>query len=321
VAGYTLGGGLGWLARRNGFASGCVRSLEVVTADGEQRHVDAVSEPDLFWALRGGGGPPAIVTSLELGLLPLREVFAGGLWWPIEQAADVVHAYRAWVATVPETVTSTVRLIRYPPLPELPEPLRGQALVTVTLAFTGDEAEGNALVAPLRAVAPTHLDTLATVPATALGDLAGDPPGPLPGIGNGRLLATFSAGVAEAFVELAGPGVDSPLIQLEIRHLGGALRTPGSDPGAAGSLEADALIYGVGVPVTPEVGAAIAATLAAVRQRIEPWADERGTLVTFDEHDGGIRGAFPPETADRLERIAAAYDPHGLFVAAHAIGS
>jgi FAD/FMN-containing dehydrogenase len=315
VAGYTLGGGLGWLARREGFASSHVRSFDVVTAVGNQLHVDATREPDLYWALRGGGGGAVVVTSLELELIPLGEVFAGSLLWPIEQASELVHAYREWISTVPDTLTSTVRLMRFPALPELPEPLRGRTLVSITLAFTGSEAEGNALVAPLRAVAAPYLDTLATVPASALGEISGDPPGPLPGIGNALLLASFPAEVADAFVELAGPGVDTPLIQLEIRHLGGALAHPSGDPGAAGAVSAEVLVYGVGMPVSAEVGTAIERALAAVEERLTPWIATPRTLLTFDERALGLRALFPPAVADRLANIIAAYDPDGRFVA------
>jgi FAD binding domain len=315
VAGYVLGGGLGWLARREGFASTHVRSFDVVTAVGNQLHVDAQREPDLHWALRGGGGGPVVVTALEIELFPLDEAFAGSLLWPLEQAGEIVNAYREWIAGVPDAVTSTIRLIRYPPMPEVPEPLRGRALVSITLAFTGTAAEGNELVAPLRAIAPAYLDTLAMVPGAVLGDIAGDPPGPLPGIGNAILLESFTPEVADAFVELAGPGVDSPLIQLEIRHLGGALKAPTSDPGAAGALAAEVIVYGVGMPVTPEVGRAIEAALAAVEERLAPWIATPRTVLTFDERGLGLRGLFPPAVADRLVNIAMAYDPNGLFVA------
>lgn len=319
VAGYTLGGGIGWLARRKGFASSHVRSLDVVTADGEHRHVDAGHEPDLFWALRGGGGPGAIVTSLELELFPLREAFAGSLLWPIDHATEIVRAYREWISGVPDTLTSRARLTRFPDLPDVPEPLRGRALVSITLAFAGAEAEGDDLVAPLRATAAPYLDTLAMVPAGALGDVSGDPTAPQPGIGNAILLQTLTLEAVDAFVDLAGPGVESPLTQLEIRHLGGALRSTTPDPGAAGPLEAEALVYGVGVPVTPEVGDAITSTLDEVSGRLAPWAGERRTLLTFDEREPGLRRALEPGVADRLAAIAAAYDPDGLFLANHVV--
>ena len=236
VTGYTLGGGLGWLARREGLAASHVRSFEVVTADGERRTVDAELEPDLFWALRGGGVAPAIVTALEFDLFELREAFAGALLWPIDRARELLHAYREWTASVPDALTSTLRLMRFPPLPELPEPLRGRALVMVTLAFAGPESGGAELVAPLRRVAKPYLDTLGTIPAAALGDLAGDPQDPVPGVGDGVLINELTAGVADACVELAGPEAQTPLTALEVRHLGGALRSRTQDPGPAGPV-------------------------------------------------------------------------------------
>jgi hypothetical protein len=314
VAGYVLGGGLGWLARREGFASTHVRSFDVVTAVGNELHVDAQREPDLFWALRGGGGGPVVVRSLEIELFPLGEAFAGSLLWPLEQASRIVHGYREWIAGVPDSVTSTIRLVRYPPLPEVPEPLRGRALVSITLAFTGTAADGDELVAPLRALAPAYLDTLAMLPAALLGEISGDPPGPLPGIGNAVLLESFTSEVADAFVDLAGPGVDSPLIQLEIRHLGGALKAPASDPGAAGALAAEVIVYGVGLPATPEIGKAIEATLGTVEERMAPWTATPPTVLTFDERGLGLHRLFPPTVADRLVNVSMAYDPNGLFV-------
>ena len=319
VAGYTLGGGIGWLARRQGFASTYVRSFEVVTADAAERHVDADQEPDLFWALRGGGGGQAIVTSFELELFPLREAFAGAALWPIEQAGDVVDAYRAWIAAAPDAVTSTLKLIRFPPLPQVPEPLRGRALVAITLAFIGTEAEGNELVAPLRAVAKPYMETLATVPAPALGDISGDPQDPLPGMGRAVLLDSLSVEAAQAYLELAGPGVETPLTALELRHLGGALRSTTPDPGAAGPLHAEALVYAIGTPVTPEVGAAIRSALDTMSERLAPWSGERRTLITFDGDGAGLRQSFTSATADRLAAVTASYDPDGLLVANHAV--
>ncbi len=158
------------------------------------------------------------------------------------------------------------------------------------------------------------------VPAARLGEISGDPPGPLPGIGNAVLLESFTSEVADAFVELAGPGVDSPLIQLEIRHLGGALKSPASDPGAAGALAAEVMVYGVGLPATPEIGQAIETTLATVEERLAPWIATPPTVLTFDERGRGLRRLFPPAVADRLANITMAYDPNGLFVANQAAG-
>src|SRR5204863_7901802 len=139
------------------------------------------------------------------------------------------------LATLPDTVTSTLRLMRLPPLPELPEPLRGKSLACITLASTGSEADGNELVAQLRAVAVPYLDTLAMIPGAQLGEISGDPPGPVPGVGGALLLDSFSSEAADARVEITGPDPQIPPVQLELRHLGGALAIPASDAGAGGA--------------------------------------------------------------------------------------
>jgi FAD/FMN-containing dehydrogenase len=145
--GYTLGGGLGWLGRRHGFACNLVRAIELVTADGEQRRVDADHEPDLFWALRGGGGDYAIVTALDVDLLPISEAYAGALIFPAELGAEAVRAYRDWAAALPDEVTSRGRFLRPPPMPDVPEPLRDRPLWTVTAACLGSREEGERRVA------------------------------------------------------------------------------------------------------------------------------------------------------------------------------
>lgn len=110
VVGYTLGGGLGWLGRRYGLACNSLLAADVVTADGRMLRVDGEHEPDLFWALRGGGGSFAIVTALELALHPVRELYAGTMFWPLDRAAEILHAWQAWTAGLPDTVTSVGRI-------------------------------------------------------------------------------------------------------------------------------------------------------------------------------------------------------------------
>ncbi len=140
VVGYTLGGGMGLLGRRHGFAADSVLAIELVSADGEHRRVDRDSDPELFWALRGGGGNFGAVTALEFRLHAIDEVYAGNLFWPIEQAREVLLAYAAWTETAPDTVTSSIRLLRLPPIPAVPEPLRGRAFVSIVAGVIGDEA-------------------------------------------------------------------------------------------------------------------------------------------------------------------------------------
>ena len=229
-----------------------------------------------------------------------------------------MHAYRAWIAGLPDTVTSTIKLVRFPPFPQVPEPLRGRALVwrsgSCRAATWGRATSSSRRSAPPRRPTSTRSARCRRPPSASW---PATPSTRCPGLGASLLLDTFTAETADAYVELAGPGADIPLVALDIRHLGGALRRPEGDPGAAGAVEAEAIVYGVGVPITEEVGAAIQATHAGVRERLAPWTAARRALLTFDEADGGLRGSFPPEVADRLARVQAAYDPDGRLLANH----
>jgi hypothetical protein len=260
--------------------------------------VDRQNEPELFWALRGGGNAGVIVTAIELELVVLRRAYAGALWWPMTRAAEIAHAYREWIATVPDTVTSSLRLMHFPPLPELPDALRGRALVQLTLTSLDIDP---ALVAPWRALVP-EIDRVGVLPAAALGEIAGDPVDPVPARNHSRLLESVTAETIDALVAAANPAVTT----IELRHLGGALRTP-ADPGAAGAVSADALVFASGVPVTPAHDVALWETFAALDQ-LAP-ASDRDTLLTFaGRGDTGL----PAASRDRVRRVRDAYDPDGL---------
>ena len=163
VVGYTLGGGLGWLARRHGLAANSVVAVEIVTADGRLVRTDRENEPELFWAVRGGGGSFGIVTAIEFSLYPVAEVYAGVLFFPFERAAEILNAWREWVDGTPDEITSVGRLLQFPPIPQIPEPVRGKSFVVVEAAFIGSEEDGAELLRPLRELGPV-MDTFATIP-------------------------------------------------------------------------------------------------------------------------------------------------------------
>ena len=190
--GYTLGGGLGWLGAPYGFACNLVRAIELVTADGEQRRVDAENEPDLFWALRGGGGGYAVVTALEVDLLPVSEAYAGALIFPAELGAEAVRAYRDWAAAVPDEVTSRGRFLRPPPMPDVPEPLRDRPLLDGHRRLHRLARGGRAQIAPLRDLGEPIMDTFDQIPAAGLSRINMDPEPPIPALGHHRLIARAS---------------------------------------------------------------------------------------------------------------------------------
>ena len=270
VTGYTLGGGIGWLARRYGLAANSVTAVEIVTPDGRLARADADHEPDLFWAVKGGGGSVGVVTALEMTLYPVRELYAGALFFPIERSSEVLHAWREWTDTVPDEVTSVGRILRVPPLPEVPEPLRGRAFVVVEAAYLGDAHAGAELIRPLRELGP-ELDTFATIPAPALQKLHMDPEQPVPVESDGMLLADAPAGAIDALVALAGPDADTPLLSVELRQLGGALAREAPGGGAQPKIDAKYVMFAGGIAPTRRWADAVRAHLRAVKDALAAW--------------------------------------------------
>ena len=318
VTGYTLGGGLSWLGRRYGFACNRVEAIEVVTADGESRRVDRESEPELFWALRGGGGSYAIVSALHLRLLPIAEAFAGALVFPAEVGAEAVRTYRDWAAAAPDEFTSRVRFLRPPPLPDVPEPLRDKPLLTIDGAFVGDLDQGDELIAPLRTIGEPIMDTFTRMPVVGLSRIHMDPEPPVPAIGHGVLVRELSNDAIDAFFEQVGPHAGSPLLLAELDQLSGALGRPAEDAGALSHLESDFVMFGAGLPMSPEMGTAIADHLDALEEAMSPWAGE-GAYFNFVERPSDIEAIFGTAVCERLAAVKRQWDPDGIIRANHAL--
>jgi FAD binding domain len=318
VAGYTLGGGLSWLGRRYGFACNRVTAIEVVAADGEVRRVDADNDSDLFWALRGGGGGYAIVTALHLALLPIAELYAGALLLPAEVGADGVRAYRDWAATVPDEVTSIVRFLRPPPVPDVPEEIRDRPLLTLGAACIGSQADGEKTIAPLREIGEPIMDTFGQIPAAGLSRIHMDPEVPVPGLGHHALVAELPDEAIDAFVGSAGPEAGSPLLLAELRHLGGALGREAENGGALSKLDAAFVMLGVGLPMTPELGQAIEGHLDELHEAMRPWASDGG-YFNFAERPSDVETILPADTCSRLAEVKRSWDPDGMILANHAL--
>ena len=319
VAGFTLGGGVGWLGRRYGLACNSVHALEVVTADGRRRRVDADTDPDLFFALRGGGGSFGVVTALELELYPVAEVYAGMVAWPGEMGSQIAHAYREWVAGVPDEITAQLRFMTLPPIPELPEPLRGQSLVDVTGAFIGDAAAGEKLMRPLREIEGAVWDTWGMQPTPALRQLAMDPEEPVPGLGDSVALEELTPEVVDLLVELAGPEAESPMMGMQIRLLGGALGREDEDAGALPKLDGEHLAFGVGAVFDPAARPPLESYLDRIQAELAPYSTGRRVL-NFSDRPGEVQAGYRPEIWERLVAVRAKYDPAGMFVASQPVG-
>src|SRR5215210_1478937 len=169
VVGFTMGGGFGWLGRKHGFAADSVKEADVVTADGKLIKASAHENAGLFWGLKGGGGNFGIVTSLEFALYPIAEVFGGNLFYPVEKAGAALELYSRWSEELPEEVTSAVTFLNVPPLPELPEPIRGGSFIVMRFCYTGEalEGRGEELLKPWReAFSEPVFDTFGVMPCT-----------------------------------------------------------------------------------------------------------------------------------------------------------
>ncbi len=318
VTGFTLGGGLSWLGRRYGFACNRLRAVELVSADGEVRTVDSENEPDLFWALRGGGGDYGVVTALHVNLVPIADIYAGALLFPAEVGAEGVRAYREWAAGVSDDVTSVVRFLRPPDVPDVPEFLRGKALLTIDGACIGDQAKGEAAFAPLREIGEPILDTFGQIPAPGLCKIHMDPEHPVPGLGHHRVLRELPDEAIDAFVGVAGAESESPLLLTEIRHLGGALGRPDPNGGALSHLDADWVMFGVGMVMSPQMGEAVEAGLDRIDEAMEPWATDGG-YFNFADRPCDTDAILPPDVCTRLAEVKRQYDPDGRLFGNHAV--
>lgn len=319
VAGYTLGGGYSWLARSHGLAASAVTAAELITGDGTFHRVDADTEPELFWAVRGGAGNTGIVCALEFRALPVAQVYGGALLFPIERAAEVFAAYEQWTRDLDERATTCLRLLRLPPLPELPDMFRGKSFAAVDGAIDAPAGAAERLLAPLRALGPA-IDTFAAMPAAALGQIHMDPPTPVPARGDGLILDDLPAEAIDALLGVAGPGVDSALLLVDLRHLGGAAGRPDPDGGAVDHLPGRFLLYAAGITPGPEATYAVEQAIGAVRTALAPWTSGRD-YPNFREVAVPAARLYPRQTLGRLLAVQAAYDPDGVIRSNHPLGT
>ncbi|MBO0702057.1 MAG: FAD-binding oxidoreductase, partial [Candidatus Dormibacteraeota bacterium] len=247
--GYTTGGGVPLVGRQFGFAGDHVQALELVTADGQVRHVSPTRDADLFWAVRGGGGSFGVVTSVTLSLLEVPTLYAGSIFFAGERTADVLHAYRAWAPTLPEQVTTSVALCRLPVMDHVPAPLASRQTVAVRFVGNVDARTGDALLRPLRGVSRPLLDTVRIMPYAGCGSVHMEPADPLPFWSCAAGLSELPGAAVDELVKLAGPGVNSPFLLLEVRQLGGALARSPEFPNAVGGRAAAYAVMAVGVAV------------------------------------------------------------------------
>ncbi|GAB2883313.1 FAD-binding oxidoreductase [Streptomyces mayteni] len=291
VTGVALGGGLSWFGRRHGWVADGVTALDVVDARGRQRHVTAATDPDLFWALRGGGGDFAVVTALELALHPAPLLFGGRMLWAAEHAPAVLDAYRRITATAPEELTVWFDLLHFP---------GGEPMVAVDATHLGTAEEATELLAPLDRLPRPLSDSRRAMSVAELGSITAEPTDPGPGISRAELLTELDDVAAKAL--LAEP--IAPLLSVQLRHLGGAFTRPSDSP--HGPLTEPYALYLFGIPTDPATAEAVTARQRALAEAL-PVTGRKP--VTFLGPTETLADALTPATLDRLRGIKHRHDP------------
>jgi len=314
VSGYTLGGGLSpTLGRSHGYAADHVRSLDVITADGELRHVDAESETDLFWALRGGKGNFAVVIALEFDLFPVSRLYGGAIYFPGERMADVLRVWTDWHPSTPEAMVTSIAVMRMPSMPEVPELMRGKFLVSVRIAYNGTTADGERMVEPLRAVAPAVLDTVRDMPYTEVASIHSEPTEPVPYYERGIMLREFPTQAQDKLIELIGPDAETDLVIAELRALGGAWDREPAVPNAIATRGLPYSLLGVSAgPVSQDP--LLKRSVAELLDGMKPWqADRRYVNNLAPDEAADAAAIYGPERYKRLASIKKTYDPSNMF--------
>jgi hypothetical protein len=319
AVGYLLRGGMSFYGRKVGLAANSVRAIELVTASGDELRVDATHDPELFWALRGGGGGLGVVTAIEVDLFPVAKVITGGAYWPAEHAERLLNLWLKWTDDAPWEATTSVRVINLPPVPEVPPELGGRPMFSVdgtVLSATEDVTDARRiaedLLGPLRAVAEPVIDTWALTEPSAVLDAHMDPSDPLPFIGDHLLLGTLGEAGAAELLRVLGPGSGSPLVVAGLRQLGGAFAEPHPAGGALSHLEARYSYAGSGVlfdPLTPDI---LHDYCATVRDALAPW-DTGRTVPGFIEDFQRPQRHLDDDGVAAVDAVRTRVDPDGLF--------
>lgn len=317
IAGYTLGGGISWYARALGLAANHVTAAELVIGDGTIVRTDADHDPELFWALRGGGGSFGVVTALEFSLFDIATAYAGMMIFDISRAEEVLRHWSAWAVTAPEQVTTSFRVLHLPPLPELPPFLSGRSVVVIDGAVLESDDRADRILGDLRSLKP-EMDTFLRVPAAALTRLHMDPEGSAASAGSSAVLTALDDTAVSAFLSAVGDRSTTSLMIGELRQLGGALARPGAGGGAVSHLDGQFLAFSAGMVPSPELALQVAADAAAFTQTMAPWTGARAYL-NFVEDAVDARRGYDDSTWRQLTGIRSAVDPNGIFAANHQV--
>jgi hypothetical protein len=314
IAGFTLGGGIGWLMRKYGLTCDNLEAVDLVTADGRLVRASEHENPELYWGLRGGGGNFGIATSFEFRLHRVGPtVLAGPIFFPGEQAAQILRGYREYTADLSDEMTTLVNLTTAPPAPFLPADVHGKKVVAVVGVYAGSPDEGRRIAEPLRRLGTPITDLLGPMPYTMMQSL-------LDGLFSAGARNYFKAGylgglsdeAIDTLVRFHGPSI-SASSEIHIQHLGGAVGRVPEDATAFGGRGAPYLLNIVARWTDPGTDDAQMAWARDLYAAAEPFTTG-GTYVNFlSAGDDRVASAYGPDKLERLSRLKEAWDPTNAF--------
>lgn len=318
IGGITLGGGVGYFVRKTGLTIDDLLAAEIVTADGEIRYVDADNHPDLFWAIRGGGGNFGVVTRFKFRLHPVDKIYGGMLMLPVTE--DILTSFVAEAEAAPEELSALINVMVAPPMPMIPEEHQGKLMLFALMAYIGDPEAGETAMAPFRALAEPMADMLKpmTYPEMFMEE-GGDEEYHPKAVSRTMFINHFDRSTAETFLEQIQQS-DAPMRVAHVRVLGGAMARVPADATAFAHRQSKMMVNIAAFYDTPEERESRDRWAADFAAKLHQGDD--GQYVNFIGPEGdasSARNAYPGDTWDRLRAVKAKYDPTNLFSANHNI--
>ncbi|HSO97596.1 MAG TPA: FAD-binding oxidoreductase [Solirubrobacteraceae bacterium] len=313
VAGFTLGGGIGWLMRKHGLACDNLISADVVTADGQTVRASETENAELLWGLRGGGGNFGVVTEFEFRLHPVSQVLGGLLAWPAEAARDVLRFWRGWVRDTTDDLCTMAAFLYAPPEPFVPPEVHGMPIFAIACFHLDLEGSAEDDLRPLRDLGPA-VDVVGPMPYAAIQGMfdAGAPRGSRNYWRSGYI-DELTDGAIDAILAHTS-GIPAPLGQVHIHQMGGAMSRVPAGATAFGNRDAGFLMNCIGLWLDPSEDQANTAWVRAASDAMESYGTgARYVNFLADEGDAGVRSAYEAETFTRLQNLKARYDPTNFF--------
>jgi FAD/FMN-containing dehydrogenase len=315
VAGYTLGGGAGWLSRKHGYAADSLRRADVVTADGRAVVASPRENADLFWALRGGGANFGVLTSLEFRLYPVSRLWGGMSFHNIERAKETIACYREWALAEPDDLNTAVMLLQMPPDPQLPEAVRGKRLLAIRALYIGSGHDAEWLLDPLFDAAGERVaGGFRQMSFDETGTITGPAPAATAARQHIDLFGQLPDGLIDVLLE------PSPLAGVEIRHWGGAMGRTSADAGPIGHRHVPFSVVAVAPFTDPASRHAVESTMDDLAARLRPYATG-GTFLNFLTDPSRTHTAYTSEDYQRLLEVKRVWDPDNFFNLNHNISA